>query len=89
MNVWKTQGVLLLLILSGTDSSSTFSPDAGVSRTKGYLIFILAFAAITNIVVSFVLCLREKECELMCGRYEAPGRINIIPIDKDLHAVKG
>ncbi|KAG8213898.1 hypothetical protein J3R82DRAFT_10643 [Butyriboletus roseoflavus] len=59
-NVWKTQGMLLLLILSGTNSSSTFSPDAGVSRTKGYLMFILAFAAITNIVVSFILCLRKR-----------------------------
>jgi hypothetical protein len=52
-NVWKTQGVLLLLILSGADTSSTFSSDAGVSRTKAYLMFILAFAAITNFVVSF------------------------------------
>lgn len=30
-----------------------------MSRTKGYLIFILAFAAITNFVVSIV-CLGEK-----------------------------
>jgi len=45
-----SNGVLLLLILSGSDSSSTFSSNAGVSRTKGYLMFILAFAAITNCV---------------------------------------
>ncbi|KAF8444564.1 glycosyltransferase family 2 protein [Boletus edulis BED1] len=45
-----SNGVLLLLILSGADSSGTFSSDAGVSRTKAYLIFILAFAAITNFV---------------------------------------
>ncbi|KAF9227386.1 hypothetical protein BS17DRAFT_775399 [Gyrodon lividus] len=45
-----SNGVLLLLILSGTDSSTTFNPDAGVSRSKGYLTFILAFAAITNLV---------------------------------------
>ncbi|KIJ18824.1 chitin synthase [Paxillus involutus ATCC 200175] len=45
-----SNGVLLLLILSGTDSSATFNPDVGVSRSKGYLMFILAFAAITNLV---------------------------------------
>ncbi|KAH7888726.1 glycosyltransferase family 2 protein [Phlebopus sp. FC_14] len=45
-----SNGVLLLLILSGTSSSSTFDPDAGVPRSKGYLMFILAFAAITNLV---------------------------------------
>lgn len=59
-NVWTTQGVLLLLILSGANSSSTFSSDAGVSRTKGYLMFILVFAAITNLVVSFVPCLKKR-----------------------------
>ena len=51
----KMQGVLILLILSGADSSSTFSSDSGVSRTKAYLTFILAFVAITNLVVSFRL----------------------------------
>ena len=53
-SIWHAQGVLLLLILSGTDASSTFSPDAGMSRTKAYLMFILAFAAITNFVVSLI-----------------------------------
>ncbi|KAH7921400.1 glycosyltransferase family 2 protein [Leucogyrophana mollusca] len=45
-----SNGVLLVMILSGSDSSSTFDPSGGVNRTKGYLIFILAFAAITNSV---------------------------------------
>ncbi|KAI6134500.1 glycosyltransferase family 2 protein [Pisolithus croceorrhizus] len=45
-----SNGVLLLLILSESSPSSTFDPEAGVSRTKGYLMFILAFAAITNSV---------------------------------------
>ncbi|KAG1858160.1 glycosyltransferase family 2 protein [Suillus subluteus] len=45
-----SNGVLLLIILSGSDSSGTFNPDAGVSRTKAYLMFILSFAAITNSV---------------------------------------
>lgn len=45
-----SNGILLLLILSGSSPSSTFDPNAGVSRTKGYLMFILAFAAITNSV---------------------------------------
>ncbi|KAF9241557.1 glycosyltransferase family 2 protein [Melanogaster broomeanus] len=45
-----SNGVLLLLILSGTDASTTFDPDTSASRSKGYLTFILAFAAITNLV---------------------------------------
>ncbi|KAG9316580.1 glycosyltransferase family 2 protein [Chiua virens] len=45
-----SNGLLVLFILSGANTSATFSADAGVSRTKGYLIFILVFAAITNIV---------------------------------------
>ncbi|KAI6040337.1 glycosyltransferase family 2 protein [Pisolithus marmoratus] len=45
-----SNGVLLLLILSGSSPSSTFASEVGVSRTKGYLMFILAFAAITNCV---------------------------------------
>ncbi|EIW82657.1 glycosyltransferase family 2 protein [Coniophora puteana RWD-64-598 SS2] len=45
-----SNGVLLLAILSGVNFAETFSPNAGINRTKGYLMFILAFAAITNIV---------------------------------------
>ncbi|KAL4073957.1 glycosyltransferase family 2 protein [Scleroderma citrinum] len=45
-----SNGVLLLLILSGASPSSTFDSDTSISRTKGYLMFILAFAAITNCV---------------------------------------
>ena len=38
-------------ILGGVQSSDTFSVQAGVNRTKAYLLFILAFTAITNSVV--------------------------------------
>ncbi|KAG6840754.1 hypothetical protein C0991_004604 [Blastosporella zonata] len=47
-----SNGLLLVAILSGSSTSSTFNPDASASRTKSYLIFILAFTAITNIIVS-------------------------------------
>jgi hypothetical protein len=41
----------LVGILGGVQSSDTFSVQAGVNRTKAYLLFILAFTAITNSVV--------------------------------------
>ncbi|TDL25938.1 hypothetical protein BD410DRAFT_764173 [Rickenella mellea] len=43
-----SNGLLVLAILAGGDSSSTFSGDAKGSRTKTYLTFILAFVAITS-----------------------------------------
>ncbi|KAG5647067.1 hypothetical protein DXG03_001437 [Asterophora parasitica] len=46
-----SNGLLLVGILSGAKPSGTFAEDEGTSRTKTYLIFILAFTAITNIVV--------------------------------------
>lgn len=42
---------MLVGILGGVQSSDTFSVQAGVNRTKAYLLFILAFTAITNSVV--------------------------------------
>ncbi|EKM80571.1 hypothetical protein AGABI1DRAFT_70953 [Agaricus bisporus var. burnettii JB137-S8] len=45
-----SNGLLLLAILGGVSATNTFDRDAGVNRTKGYLIFILSFTAITNSV---------------------------------------
>ncbi|GLB37699.1 putative chitin synthase [Lyophyllum shimeji] len=45
-----SNGLLLVGILGGAKPSSTFSPEDTTSRTKAYLIFILAFTAITNCV---------------------------------------
>ena len=48
------QGLLLVAILSVGDPSETF--NNGVNVTKVYMAFILAFVAITNIIVSQVSC---------------------------------
>ncbi|KAF5380437.1 hypothetical protein D9615_004664 [Tricholomella constricta] len=45
-----SNGLLLVGILSRVKPSETFAPDDAQSRTKTYLIFILAFTAITNCV---------------------------------------
>ena len=46
------QGLLLVAILGGGDAVSTFSVNDTFSRTKTYMTFILAFVAITSIIVS-------------------------------------
>ncbi|EGO00075.1 glycosyltransferase family 2 protein [Serpula lacrymans var. lacrymans S7.3] len=48
-----SNGLLLVAILGGSDSSGTFDPNAGVNRSKAYLIFVLAFSAITNFIRFF------------------------------------
>lgn len=48
----RVQGLLVAAIIGGGDASSTFSNDNTLSRTKAYMTFILAFVAITSIVVS-------------------------------------
>ncbi|KAF8070711.1 chitin synthase, partial [Lyophyllum atratum] len=45
-----SNGLLLVGILSGAKPSGTFSEGGATSRTKAYLIFILAFTAITNFI---------------------------------------
>ncbi|RDB24703.1 Chitin synthase 3 [Hypsizygus marmoreus] len=45
-----SNGLLLLGILSGAQPEGTFSPSDTASRTKTYLIFILCFTAVTNLV---------------------------------------
>ncbi|KXN90875.1 Chitin synthase 3 [Leucoagaricus sp. SymC.cos] len=45
-----SNGLFLLAILGGVSASNAFDRDSGVNRTKGYLIFILAFTAISNSV---------------------------------------
>ena len=46
------QGLLLVAILGGGDAVDTFSVNDTFSRTKAYMTFILAFVAITSIIVS-------------------------------------
>ena len=41
-----------MAILGGMKSTDAFGNDVGMTRVKGYLVFILAFTAITNSVVS-------------------------------------
>jgi hypothetical protein len=47
------QGFLLVFILGGGVQSSPFDQEAQMSRTKAYLIFILVFVSLQNIIVSF------------------------------------
>ena len=47
------KGCLLALILGGGDPTSTFAENNTFTRTKAYMTFILAFVAVTSIVVSF------------------------------------
>jgi hypothetical protein len=42
-------------ILGGMKSTDAFGQDVGVTRVKGYLVFILAFTAISNSVVSPII----------------------------------
>ena len=50
--MFSLQGLLLVGILNGAQPSSTFNNDQTTSRTKVYLLFILAFTSITNVIVS-------------------------------------
>lgn len=45
-----SNGVLLVAILGGSQPSDTFANPDSVSRTKGYLLFVLVFTAISNSV---------------------------------------
>ncbi|KAF8733443.1 hypothetical protein AX14_003877 [Amanita brunnescens Koide BX004] len=45
-----SNGLLIVVILSGVDPSTTFGSADGVSRTKGYLVFVLVFTAISNCI---------------------------------------
>jgi len=45
-----SNGLLLAGILSAGSSSETFNPNAQLNRTKAYMVFILAFMAITSII---------------------------------------
>ncbi|KAF7976842.1 hypothetical protein HWV62_5542 [Athelia sp. TMB] len=49
----RVQALLLTAILAGSTTSSTFDPQAQMNRTKAYMIFILAFMAITNLIRFF------------------------------------
>ena len=54
-----SNGLLLVAILGGGDAVSTFSVNDTFSRTKTYMTFILAFVAVTTIVVSPHFCASE------------------------------
>lgn len=54
-----SNAILLLAILGGGDAVNTFTSDNAFSRTKAYMTFILAFVAVTTIVVSQHLSLSE------------------------------
>ncbi|KAF8813936.1 hypothetical protein BYT27DRAFT_6363856 [Phlegmacium glaucopus] len=41
-----SNGVLLVAILGGMKSTDAFGHDVGMTKVKGYLVFILAFTAI-------------------------------------------
>ncbi|KAF9263413.1 glycosyltransferase family 2 protein [Marasmius fiardii PR-910] len=42
--------ILIVVILKGTEPSGTFDTTESVSRTKGYLIFILVFTTLSNLI---------------------------------------
>ena len=52
VHLLNAQGILLVSILGGMKSTDAFGHNVGMTRVKGYLVFILAFTAITNSVVS-------------------------------------
>ncbi|KAF5366968.1 hypothetical protein D9758_003909 [Tetrapyrgos nigripes] len=45
-----SNAILVILILHGSDPSGTFSEENTLNRTKAYLVFILVFTAIANII---------------------------------------
>ncbi|PPQ93791.1 hypothetical protein CVT25_013500 [Psilocybe cyanescens] len=45
-----SNGLLLVAILSGMGDTDVFGNNVGVTKVKAYMVFILAFTAITNIV---------------------------------------
>jgi len=45
-----SNGVLLVVILGGMKSTDAFGHDVGNTKVKEYLVFVLAFTAITNCV---------------------------------------
>ena len=71
------QVLLIVLILKGAEPSGTFDKGASVDRTKGYLIFILVFTTLSNLIVSlfaesnlgcvFIICpCHSDSADLLC-----------------------
>jgi hypothetical protein len=57
-------------ILGGSNPNSTFESADSVSRTKGYLVFILVFTAISNCIVSKIeLALDVSHCPFLAIRW--------------------
>jgi chitin synthase len=44
----------MLIIFSAGGGAGAFAPAESMNKTKGYLVFILAFTAITNLIVSLL-----------------------------------
>jgi len=47
--------VLLAVILGGMNATDAFGVKVGLTKVKGYLIFILIFTAVSNLLVSEVI----------------------------------
>jgi chitin synthase len=45
-----SNGLLVVLILSGVKAEDTFGNTAAGAKTRAYMTFVLAFVAITNMV---------------------------------------
>ena len=55
-----------MAILGGSNPNSTFGGADSVSRTKGYLVFVLVFTAISNCIVSKIeLKLNVSHCPFL------------------------
>lgn len=46
--------MLIYIILSGLHVEDAFGKDIGLTKIKGYLVFVLAFTAIVNCVVRII-----------------------------------
>ena len=47
--------MLLAVILGGMNATDAFGVKVGLTKVKGYLIFILIFTAVSNLLVSEVI----------------------------------
>ncbi|KAN0135416.1 hypothetical protein V8E53_006695 [Lactarius tabidus] len=50
-----SHGLLLAGILGGGQSVDTFKPGGGITATKAYMTFVLAFVGLTSIIISAIL----------------------------------
>lgn len=81
-----SNAILLLAILGGGDAVTTFSSDNSFSRTQAYMTFILAFVAVTTIIVSWLHSSSEG-CRSRAV-YQALPRVDDVPHCARLHGVR-